>query len=67
MSESKENTNNNYGKEWMWWYSRCFTSAFLSYALNHSIWWSILHFFCGWIYVIYAILFRFHDIKELFK
>jgi hypothetical protein len=25
----------------------------LSFFTNHSIGWAILHFFCGWFYVIY--------------
>ena len=29
----------------------------LSWATNHSILWAIFHFFCGWLYVIYWILF----------
>lgn len=45
----------------------CFAGMLLSYAINSSIPWAILHFFIGWIYVIYALLFRFHDIKELFR
>lgn len=28
-------------------------AAGLSYVTNHSFWWAVLHFFCGWIYVIY--------------
>jgi hypothetical protein len=25
----------------------------LSFELNHSIWWAILHGVCSWLYVIY--------------
>jgi len=25
----------------------------LSWIANHSVGWAILHFFCGWLYVIY--------------
>ena len=25
----------------------------ISWSVNHSIWWCILHGFCGWFYVIY--------------
>ena len=28
-------------------------AAILSWTVNHSILWAILHFFCGWFYVIY--------------
>ena len=30
----------------------------LSYALNGSLWWAVLHGAFGWIYVAYAVLFR---------
>lgn len=25
----------------------------LSWGSNHSFWWAVFHFLCGWIYVIY--------------
>lgn len=28
----------------------------LSYTKWHSIGWAILHFFCGWLYVIYYLI-----------
>lgn len=28
-------------------------AVILSWTVNHSILWCILHFFCSWIYVIY--------------
>ncbi len=28
----------------------------LSWVVNHSVFWAILHFFCGWFYVIYWVL-----------
>ncbi len=28
----------------------------LSCVANHSVFWAILHFFCGWFYVIYWVL-----------
>lgn len=34
----------------------------LSVALNSSFWWAILHFFFGWFYVAYAVLFRTKEI-----
>ena len=37
-------------------------SAVLSAALNHSFWWGLLHFLLGWIYVLYALLFRAKEI-----
>jgi hypothetical protein len=35
----------------------------LSYAINHSILWCILHYFMGWLYVVYW-LFAYTDIVE---
>ena len=37
-------------------------SVVLSAALNHSFWWGALHFFCGWFYVLYALLVRSKEI-----
>ena len=31
-------------------------AAALSYLTNHSIGWMILHFFCGWFYVVYNLV-----------
>lgn len=42
-------------------------AVMLSYALNKSVWWAILHFFLAWIYIIYAVIFRFSDIRKLFQ
>lgn len=39
----------------------------LSAALNHSFWWGVLHFFLGWIYVIYALLCRSAEILPALK
>ena len=33
-------------------------AVILSWALNHSIGWAILHFLFGWFYIIYALLVR---------
>ncbi len=33
-------------------------AVILSVALNHSLGWALLHFLMGWIYVLYAVLFR---------
>ena len=33
-------------------------AVFLSAAVNHSFWWGVLHFFLGWFYVIYFLIFR---------
>lgn len=37
-------------------------AAILSAALNHSFWWGVLHFFFGWLYVVYAVIFRTKEI-----
>lgn len=37
-------------------------AAVLSAALNHSFWWGLLHFFCGWFYVLYALCARSREI-----
>ncbi len=42
-------------------------SVILSAALNHSFWWGVLHFFCGWFYVLYAALFRTKEIVPALK
>ena len=39
----------------------------LSAALNHSFWWALLHFFCGWLYVLYALICRSHEIVPALK
>lgn len=39
----------------------------ISAALNHSFWWGVLHFIFGWIYVLYAILFRTKEIVPALK
>lgn len=39
----------------------------LSVALNHSFWWAVLHFFLGWLYVLYALLFRTKEIWPAIK
>jgi hypothetical protein len=39
----------------------------LSAALNHSFWWGLLHFICGWVYVLYAVLCRTKDIVPALK
>ncbi len=31
-------------------------AVMLSWAVNHSILWAILHFFCSWFYVIYYLI-----------
>lgn len=28
----------------------------MSYAINQSFWWALLHAFCGWMYVLYWLL-----------
>jgi hypothetical protein len=31
-------------------------AAILSALKWHSFWWAVLHFFCGWFYVLYYLL-----------
>jgi hypothetical protein len=42
-------------------------AVILSAALNHSFWWGVLHFFFGWLYVIYVVLCRSHEIMPALK
>lgn len=37
-------------------------SVVISVALNQSFWWAVLHFFFGWLYVLYALCARSHEI-----
>lgn len=39
----------------------------ISIAFNHSFWWGLLHFILGWIYVLYAVLFRTKEIIPALK
>ena len=39
----------------------------ISVAFNHSFWWGLLHFILGWIYVLYAVLFRTKEIIPALK
>lgn len=39
----------------------------LSAALNHSFWWAILHGLFGWLYVIYVLAARSHEIIPAFR
>ena len=34
------------------------TAAGLSYAVNHSFWYAVLHFFCSYFYVAYWLAFH---------
>lgn len=45
----------------------CIPAAIISAALNHSFWWGLLHFFCGWFYVLYAVLARGREIIPALK
>lgn len=38
-------------------------AVILSYAINESFWWALLHAFCGWFYVMYWLL-SYTDILE---
>ena len=42
-------------------------AAFLSVVLNQSFWWALLHFFCGWFYVLYALACRHKEIWPAMK
>ena len=42
-------------------------SAILSWALNGSMGWAIFHFFCSWIYLIYAAVVRSKEIIPSIK
>lgn len=37
-------------------------AVIVSAALNHSFWWGLFHFFCGWFYILYAAFFRTKEI-----
>lgn len=37
-------------------------AGLISYSLNHSFWWMVFHFCCGWFYVVYALVARTHEI-----
>lgn len=43
-----------------------FIAGFISYILN-GFWWSVVHAFCGWIYLIYVIIFRHSELIPAFK
>ena len=42
-------------------------AAILSAALNHSFWWGVFHFLCGWFYVIYVVIVRGPEIIPALK
>ena len=42
-------------------------SVVLSAALNHSFWWGFFHFFCGWFYILYAVLCRSKELIPALK
>jgi hypothetical protein len=45
-----------------------FVALFLSLAINHGhVGWAILHFFMNWLYVVYAVFFRTHDVVKYFQ
>lgn len=45
----------------------CVVAAVVSAALNHSFWWGLLHFFCGWLYILYAAVVRSQEIVPALK
>jgi hypothetical protein len=42
-------------------------AVIISWALNHSTGWAIFHFFCGWLYVLYAVIARGSEIIPAVK
>ncbi len=48
----------------LWYFIGAWGAAFLSYSLNGSFWWAVFHFLCNWIYILYALFFRFKDIRD---
>jgi predicted acylesterase/phospholipase RssA len=36
-----------------------FVAVLLSWHANHSVGWAVLHFFCSWFYVLYAVCTRY--------
>jgi uncharacterized membrane protein len=41
--------------------------AVISWALNHSFWWCVLHLVFGWLYVLYAVFCRTKEIVPALK
>ena len=42
-------------------------AAIISAALNHSFWWGVLHFFLGWIYILYVAFYRTKEVLPALK
>jgi hypothetical protein len=42
-------------------------AAVLSYALNQSFWWAVLHFFLSWLYILYVVFTRSKEIVPALK
>jgi len=42
-------------------------AAIISWALNHHIGWAIIHFLCGWLYILYAAFARSEEILPALK
>jgi len=53
--------NHNYNSHWFAGIGSI-VAVILSYAMNHSVLWAILHFMLSWMYVIYAALVRSKEI-----
>lgn len=45
----------NYSPEWTT-IIMSMIAVVLSSTINHSFWWGLFHFFCGWMYVLYWLL-----------
>ncbi|EIP96796.1 hypothetical protein OpiT1DRAFT_01221 [Opitutaceae bacterium TAV1] len=40
------------------WAHGCVMAMIISWSLHHSVLWTFLHGFCGWLYVIYFVFTR---------
>lgn len=49
------------------WVSVYWLAGFLSYALNGSWLWAIFHYWFGFIYIPYLLVWRSHDLINLFN
>jgi len=42
--------------KYLFFWAGAFLGATLSWIVNHSVGWSMLHFLCNWVYVIYWLI-----------
>lgn len=59
--------NKKMGKRAPIWASVYWLSAFISYALNGSWLWAIFHYWTGFVYIPYLLIWRSHDLINLFN